>query len=465
VAPATGWRPMVASYRPRRRVRAGLGNVRVRTTAGATLIVGIAVAVGGLVLVVLLRDSLVSDIQTAAERRADTVVELLASGEPTGELAVDNDEESAIQVVDRGGMVVASSPNMAGRPPIALLAAGEVRTVGRLPIGDDEAYLTVARGTKDGRFMVLVARTLASATESVWVVTGMLLAGIPVLVLLVGMTTWAVTGRALRPVEAIRREVSAISDSELSRRVPQPYGDDEIARLAATMNAMLGRLQDSRSRQVRFVADASHELRNPIASIRHQLETALAHPFRVDIADLASELLAENLRMERLVGDLLVLARADEDTLSLNRRAVDVDDLLLAEADRLREHGAVQVDTTAVSAGRVNGDLTQLRSLVRNLGDNAERHAHSRVTLGLRVDAARLSLTVTDDGEGIADADRDRIFERFTRLDSARPRDTGGAGLGLAIVAEVARVHGGSVCVESNGGARFVVVLPAIDSE
>jgi signal transduction histidine kinase len=175
-------------------------------------------------------------------------------------------------------------------------------------------------------------------------------------------------------------------------------------------------------------------------------------------------LLAEELRMEQLVAGLLMLARTDEDALTRNRHLVDLDDLVLLEAGRLRERGVVRVDATAVSAGRVTGDPSQLRSLVRNLVDNAERHARSRVSFGLRVAGGRLLLTVADDGEGIDDGDRERIFERFTRLDDARSRDRGGAGLGLAIVAEVARTHGGSVRVESKSGALFVVTLPAVDA-
>jgi signal transduction histidine kinase len=435
----------------------------VRTTAAATAIVAVALALGGVVLVALLRASLVDDVQTAAQLRAGEVVALLDSGRPLGELAVDHAEESAVQVLDRGGAVLAASANMAGRPPMADLAPGAAVDVAELPIGDDNGYRVVAAGTRDGGFLVLVARTLDPAFESSAAVTDILLAGIPILIVLVGATTWAVTGRALRPVEDLRREVATISGSALARRVPQPAGDDEIARLARTMNAMLDRLQAARDRQARFVADASHELRNPIASIRHQLETALARPDRGAQAELMSGLLAEDLRMERLVTDLLVLARADEHTLTRHRRPVDLDDIVLAEAGRLRASGAVRVDATTVSAGRVDGDPTQLRCLVRNLVDNAERHARSTVRLGLRVEAGLLRLTVADDGAGIAEADRERIFERFTRLDDARDRDRGGAGLGLAIVAEVVRAHAGSVHVEPGRGARFVVVLPSTE--
>jgi signal transduction histidine kinase len=283
--------------------------------------------------------------------------------------------------------------------------------------------------------------------------------------MLVAVTTWIVAGRALRPVESIRREVAAISGTELSRRVPQPRGGDEVARLAQTMNAMLDRLQSSRDRQRRFVSDASHELRSPVATMRHELEVALAHPDQTSVEAIASNLLAEGLRLERLVEDLLLLARADEDALSLTARPVDVDDLMLAEATRLRQRAIVRVDSSSVSAGRVLGDAAQLARLIRNLADNAERHAKSVVSLALVARLGELTLTVADDGDGIAEDDQVRIFERFTRLDGARARDAGGAGLGLAIVAAVARAHGGSVRLEPGPGARFVIVLPAIDND
>lgn len=439
--------------------------MRVRTTVVAILIVGIALVVGGVVLVRLLHSSLVSNVQTAAELRARDVVASLEGGATPSSLAVAGEEKSLIQVLDRSGSVIGSSHNVEGEPPIARLQPGEARTLDGLPISDHAPYRTVARRTRDGQFTVLVAQSLGPADESTAVVSRVLFAGIPILLLLVAGTTWIVVGRALRPVERIRAQVAAISAQELGRRVPEPAGEDEIAHLARTMNAMLARLEGARDRQRRFVSDASHELRSPIATIRHQLEVALAHPEGAGIDELGNDLLAEDLRMAQVVEDLLLLARADEEILRVDRHPVDVDDLLFAEAARLRQRGNVTVDTTAVSAGRVMGDRSQLARLVRNLVDNAERHAASSVSLGLAVRSAAVILTVTDDGEGVPASERERIFERFTRLDEARARDSGGAGLGLAIVAEVARAHGGTARVEGDTGAQFVVTLPAVDTE
>lgn len=441
------------------------GAVRVRTTLAATVVVGIALIVSGVVLVGLLRDSLAGQVETAAELRAEDVAAHIRGGQPTAEQAVEDPVDSVIQILDRSGNVVAASANVAGRPRISDVRPGIAGTVADLRIGGGHPYRMVARSTADGRFVVLVAGSLEPVHEGTRVVTFVLLVGVPVLVLLVAGTTWVVIGRALRPVEAIRRQVATISDQELSRRVPEPDGTDEIARLARTMNAMLERLENSRDRQRSFVSDASHELRSPIATMRHQLEVAMAHPERASVEQLAPDLLSEDLRLERLVGDLLLLARADEGGLVRQHRPVDLDDLVLAEAARLRLRGKVKVEASWVSAGQVCGDAGQLGRLVRNLADNAERHAASVVSLSLRTEKGQVTLTVADDGAGVAEADRTRIFERFTRLDDARSRDKGGTGLGLAIVADVARSHSGLVHLESGAGARFIVVLPTLDAD
>jgi signal transduction histidine kinase len=281
---------------------------------------------------------------------------------------------------------------------------------------------------------------------------------------MVAATTWKVVGRTLAPVEAIRGEVDEISADELHRRVPDPPGDDEITRLARTMNRMLGRLEDAQARQRRFISDASHELRSPVASIRQHAEVALAHPDAVTAAELAETVLAEDLRVQDLVDDLLLLARADEHTLHLRRRPVDLDDLVFEEARRLREVTDLAVDTAAVSAGRVEGDIAGLRRVLRNLGDNAARHARSRISFSLAERDGSVVLVVDDDGPGIPEGDRERVLERFVRLDDGRARDEGGSGLGLAIVSELTRAHGGTVSLADSplGGARVEVRLPGM---
>jgi signal transduction histidine kinase len=284
----------------------------------------------------------------------------------------------------------------------------------------------------------------------------------PILLLVFGLVTWFVVGRALAPVEAIREEVDAISSSRLDRRVSDPPGHDEIARLATTMNRMLERLQDGQLRQRRFVSDASHELRSPVTTIRQHAELALAHPDTTEIGELAEVVLEEDVRLQALVEDLLLLTRIDEGTMELHTEPVDVDDLVFEEAARLRGATDLRIDISNVSAGRVIGDRLKLERLVRNLADNAARHASSAIRLAVQEDDEHVVLEVDDDGPGVPGALRGVVFERFTRLDESRDRDGGGTGLGLAIVAEIAGAHGGTASVSDAplGGARFEVLLP-----
>ena len=307
---------------------------------------------------------------------------------------------------------------------------------------------------------IVVGRTLEPVEEAVRDVTGLLVFGIPLLLVLVGFGAWWMVGRALAPVEAIRSEVETITSEQLHRRVPDPSGSDEIARLAATMNGMLARLELERARERQFVSDASHELRSPIASIRQYAEVAVTHPEASDLGELAEVVLEEIAVLQRLVEDLMLLTRIDEGTLRLHHETVDLDDLVLREAARLRGvRPDLHVDLTRVGAARTRGDPVALDRLVRNLTGNAERHARHAIALGLWEDGDHVVLTIDDDGDGIAPADRPRVFDRFVRLDEARDRDSGGTGLGLAIVREVAAAHHATIVVADAplGGARFEV--------
>jgi signal transduction histidine kinase len=454
----------VADRRRSRLGRARLGTVRVRTTVTAVVAVGLAMLVGALVLVTVLRGTLTREVRTAARLRGEDVAAVLQSGTRPGQLAVDDPEEQLIQVFDGNGRMLASSPNVIGLAPQASLRPGKSAEI-ETAKGDHE-FLAVATAadTPDGRRTVVVVRSAETVAEATAVVSGLLAVGLPLLLLVVAATTWTVVGRTLAPVEAIRGEVDEISAAELHRRVPDPPGDDEISRLARTMNRMLSRLEQAQARQRRFVSDASHELRSPVATIRQHAEVALAHPDQTTTTELASTVLAENSRTQRLVEDLLLLTRADEHTLVLRRRPVDLDDLVFDEARRLRHTAGLRVDTSAVSAGRVDGDDAGLRRVLRNLGDNAARHASGRLAFSVAERDGAVLLEVDDDGPGIPEPDRARVLERFVRLDDARARDAGGSGLGLAIVSEVVVAHGGTVAVVASplGGARVEISLPRL---
>jgi signal transduction histidine kinase len=455
---------MVADRDRWRRVRERAGAIRVRTTAAAVLVVGVSLVVAATAMVAFLDRSLLADVRRSALARADAVATALAAETAADALAAGDPEEEFVQVVSADGSVVAASANVSGRPPLVRLAPGGTATIEDVPF-EDGPFLAVATrsSTAAGPVTVVVGRSLEDAGEATRTVIASLAIGVPLLTLLVGVVTWRIVGRALEPVERIRSEVDAISPTELHRRVPDPPGDDEIARLAATMNRMLSRLQDAQARQRRFVSDASHELRSPVAAIRQHAEVALVHPEGTEMRELAGVVLEEDARLQAIVEDLLLLSRIDEGTVDVAEEPVDVDDILLEEAARLRASTDLEVETAGVSAGRVLGDRGKLGRLVRNISENGARHARARVSLSLGERDGWVVLAVEDDGAGIAPEDRERIFDRFVRLDDARDRDSGGSGLGLSIVREIATLHRGTVVVTDArlGGARLEVRLPA----
>jgi signal transduction histidine kinase len=444
--------------------------VRVRVTLAAVVVVGLALAAGGTWLVDAQRDSLTESIDTAARLRARDIASTITDGSFPAILAVPRGEENLVQVVDAGGRVVAASANLDGAARISQLQPGPdgFATRSESRVNDDEGpFRVIARRvtTKSGTFTVYVAGSLERVTDSVDSLVRLLLIGLPILLVLVGATTWIVAGRALRPVEAIRREVEAIGAKDLHRRVPEPGTADEIGRLARTMNAMLARLDDATDRQRRFVADASHELRSPLTGIRAQLEVDLAHPETADWQATERDVLVDSIRLQRLVEDLLTLATTDVSALdAAAREPVDLDEIVLAETRRLRSRTPHLVDTSGVSGAQLVGNRDQLTRAIRNLLDNAARHATSRVIATLSESPSAITLSVVDDGPGIPLEQRERIFERFTRLDDARARDNGGTGLGLAITREVVAAHGGTITVNGEPGATFTVSFPLADA-
>lgn len=437
--------------------RRGAG-VRTRITLGATAVVAVALMLGAIVFWATLRLSLIDGLAASAAQDAEVIASQLEEGGPAslGEL----DDDRFVQVVDESGAVVAASEN-APPSPVATRADDDPGTV-RV---DDEAFVT-AVDDADGAFIVIAGRSTEPTDETLATVAGLLAVAVPLLIVLVAATTWLVVGRALSPVDRMRRQVDAVTAITLTERLDEPATDGEIGRLARTMNGMLDRLEASQATQRRFISDASHELKSPLAALRQYAEVARDHPERISEEELSDAVLEEGGRLERLVQGMLVLARADEGALRLDLSDVDLDDLLLDEAQRVRGAGSLSVDTSSIAAARVRGDVGLLRQLVRNLVDNATRHAHAVIALtaGPGPDAASAMLTVCDDGDGIPAADRERVFDRFVRLDDARARDTGGSGLGLAIVREIALAHGGSVRIEEAtgpGGTCVRVTLPA----
>ncbi|MEV4669139.1 sensor histidine kinase [Microbacterium sp. LWO12-1.2] len=441
----TGWRPTVAER--------GWRSVRGRTTLGATLVVAAALLVGAFSFYGVLSASVHGSAERAAELRLS---ELTERGDGPGGRSVDSLDDEIVQLIGADGSVRAASEDARealGSTPLPLSDDPQTMTI------DGEPMLVVSDDLDDDQMLVL-AVSIEDGAETLATVATLLAVAVPLLLLLVAVTTWLVVGRALRPVTRIRQEVDGITAERLHQRIAVPESADEIAALATTMNRMLDRLDASAAAQRRFISDASHELRSPLATIRQHAELAQAHPSTTSIGELSEVVSEEGLRLQGIVESLLLLARLDEGV-SGRAEPVDLDDIALGEVRRLRASG-LDVDGAGIRAARVNGDPRLLGQLLRNLADNAARHSRGRIAIGVAPSDAHVFVMIEDDGAGVPSEERERIFERFVRLDEARSRDAGGSGLGLAIVRGIAAAAGGTVIVDESrwGGARFVVTLP-----
>lgn len=422
-------------------------SLRGRVTAGALIVVAIVLSIGAVATVGLLERTLTEGVRVTLEQDLSTVGDQIdGRGGPRLD---DIDDDLLVRLTGpRGGV---NDEDAAQLPEVA-----EDRTQ-RVSI-DDEPYLAASDDVDGGT--LTVARSLSHVQDSVTTATVLLVVAVPLVLLLVGVVVWVVASRALAPVERMRRQVDEIGATDLDRRV-DPGGDDELGGLAQTMNRMLDRIEQSQITQRRFVSDASHELRSPLATIRQHAEVARDHPESMPVEALSDVVLDEGARMQALVEGLLLLARLDERR-TQPHAPTDVDDLALSEVRRLRGLG-VTVDARGIGPGRVVGTESLLARAVRNLVDNASRHARELITIRVWTDGPWVHLQVEDDGDGIPIAQREHVFDRFARLDEARARDAGGSGLGLAIVREIVLAHHGVIMVDDSptGGARFSISLPA----
>ena len=448
-------------------MRRGASGLRWRVTVAAVVVVGLALVAGGTLLVSVYRTALTNDVATATRLLARDVAVSVRDGTVADSVADAGGRDSLAQVLDARGAVVAASANLGDSGPLLHLRSGVATRATRLDLpGTDVPFSVVARRvvTPDGAFVVIAGRGLESVDDSTAHLLVLLLIGFPLVLALVAATTWTVVGRALQPVEAIRREVESITATDLHRRVPVPAGDDEVGRLARTMNGMLERIEDAVVRQRRFVADASHELRSPLTGIRAQLEVDLAHPELADWQATERDVLDDAVRLQRLVDDLLTLAATSGAApLATRVEPVDVDEIVFREVRRVRSRSDHVIDASAVSGGQVLGDADALGRAVRNLLDNADRHARSRVTVGVDETPDAVVVWVEDDGAGVPESEREQVFEPFTRGDEGRARDDGGAGLGLAIARATVTAQGGTLTVGAGAdgtGARFTIRLP-----
>jgi signal transduction histidine kinase len=455
------------------RLRA-LRSVRARTTLVATAVVTVVLVVAVAGLAYAVERTLTSQLQAKGAALVDAVVDRLQAGTAPPEAVegalrstttsgIVGEVPTYVAVLDRKGHPVFGSGFFA--MPGMMEDGQGVSTTGppwgppSVRVGSSD--LTVAQRSieVDGQLLLIVAASpLAEVVRSVEAIIRTSMVGVPLVIMLVGAVTWTAMERTLRPIEQIRTNVEQLSSHTLDRRVPVPGTDDEVARLADTMNSMLARLEAASARQREFVSDASHELRSPVASIRAELEVALAHPTASSLQEVATGVLNETGRIERLVDDLLLLARIDEGTAPASE-TVDVGRLTRQAAALVVD---VSVDVNVADGLLVTGNESELASVLRNLLHNAARHAVSSVAVAAAACDGTVVITVDDDGPGIPPAERQRVFQRFARLEHARSRVDGGVGLGLAVVDRVVRHHDGSVSVTDSpaGGARFNVILP-----
>ena len=439
-----------------------------RSAFVAAAVVFVALALAGAVLATVLYRSMLAGVDSAAAARVSDIASALDSGgiaEISPSLLAPDQRILAVQIIAPDGTVVRKSPTAPDTPLMPISEISDGLHIGipehPSPFGSIRFTAQTVDDGPRGRHIVLVGEGSQVVLSTVMTVILALAIASPIVVAVSGAATYLLVRRSMRSVDDIRSRVADISTSDLSGRVPVPDSRDEIAALAVTMNEMLARIEAGHTAQRRFVADASHELRSPVATIISALDVAISHPelLSEELAD--KTLIPEAQRMKALIDDLLLLARADERDLPTARADTDLDDLAIIEVERLRGKTSLQL-RTAVTPVRLTGDTPALSRVLRNLLDNAARHAKSTVEVEVSSDGAHAILAVSDDGPGIPAEDRTRVFDRFVRLDSDRSRRGGGAGLGLAIAREIVVAHEGTVTIGSRagGGTCVTVRLP-----
>ena len=436
-------------------------SVRFRTTVGAATALAVLLLLAGLIINQLVANQIRDAADAVLLERAGDRARQLEQGSNPGALVTVVGEEVVAAVVSPTGEVLASS----SEPSPGELAG--------LPEGISEAELTIPHdgsterevlraavaSTVDGS-MVVVASEGEQAEQAVNAVRTILAITGPIVVVVGALVAWAVTGRALAPVNTLRAELDSVIRLSESARVGEPGTGDEIEALATTTNSLLERLEVQSAARRRFVADASHELKSPIANAKAILETAEA-PSQA----AGQRVLGELHRLQDLVDDLLFLASTDEAS-PTTATSFDLDDVVFDEAERATVRTDKIIDASGVVPARAKADRNEVARAIRNLIENAVRHADHRVVAAIEPDGDRWMVVVADDGPGIPFEQRDRVFDRFTRLDSDRTRADGGTGLGLSIVASIAARNHGSVQVSSGhettstDGARFEFRLP-----
>jgi signal transduction histidine kinase len=438
-------------------------SIRARYTIIAMALLLLALAAVGAGFDLAIRYKIQDEIFFNAQRVAGQVGATIRSGDLPHSLPA-SPGASLIQVVDVHGRVLAASPLAANRPPMSTLRPppeDRLRRLTKCSAQGECVMLTADRVTPAADALVVYAGVPEPPLLATHSLEYLIAAGVLGLVIPAGWLTWWVVGRTIRPVEVIRARMSEITERDLSQRVPVPPGQDEIALLARTANQTLSRLEGAVAQQREFASTTSHELRSPIAGLRTRLEEAVHYPDEVDQRDVIQGALSCTGRLEAIIDDLLTLARL---------RAADpappelIDLGALVRQEVAGQDPGVPVSVHTAPGVWVSGSRIQLVRVLGNLLSNARRHADTGVEVSVESMDGRATVAVSDDGAGVPPADRERVFERFTRLADGRRRDSGGSGLGLAISRDIAQAHQGSLRIEdSTRGARFVLRLPLTD--
>jgi signal transduction histidine kinase len=427
--------------------------LRLRVTATATLVLAVGLILGTTVLSSLFFHSRVKVVDQTVHAELATVTQLVSADDLPAPLPSAPGGTAFAQVLDAADTVLAATTSASTVLPLLPVSEfthrlGHAFTTTASSLGPTslrvEAQTALLHGVP---VTVLVAVPFADVTAALDALRTVVVIVVPLVLLAAAAATWLAVGSALRPVDDMRAAADAV-DVNASNTAPQlaePPGGDELRRLGQTLNRMLRRLHVAGEQQRTFIADAAHELRSPIASVQTQLEVALS----TDTAPhewpaVARDVLADVQRLSRLADDLLLLARLDSGPPKLDT-AVDIGQLACPGGPPVL----------------VTGDEAALSRMLENLTSNAGRYA-AHVEVSTKVVDREVVITVDDDGPGIATADRERVFERWVRLDPGRSSHDGGSGLGLAISRSIARAHGGEITLDSSplGGLRAVVRLP-----
>jgi signal transduction histidine kinase len=448
--------------------------IRLRLTAAFALTTALVLAAAGLFVYLHLESDLTEAVDETLRAQAEAVAATAGRQGPassTAGVATGDPEEGFAQLLTGQGRILDATGG-AKRPALSAaelepVAAGPLVAEREVPgIEGDARILALPiageNGAGGGPAIAIAGQSLADRDETLSGVVASFAVGGPLAVLLASLLGYALAAAGFRPVEAMRRRAAQVSLARRDERLPLPAARDEIHRLGETLNEMLARLRRSFERERRLVADASHELRTPVAVVKAELEGALRTS---DCGPRTREALVAAVeecdRLAQLAEDLLVLARAGDGRLPVRSELVDARDLLGRTrerfADRAGEHGR-RIDVDAPEGLALRADPLRLRQALGNLVDNALRHGAGGIVLAARPASGGVDLEVRDQGTGFGDGLGERAFERFTRGDEARGR--GGAGLGLAIVRAIAAAHGGRVAIVPAAGTTVRLWLP-----